>query len=193
MEKLALYGGKPVIMSENNNVKSRFGTEELSAVIDVMNKGKLSVFRGGEYVKKFENEFAKYLSVNYAVTTTSGTTALHTALASLELPAGSEVAVPPLTFVSTASVVLQLNLKPVFVDIDENYCLSPTDLMKKISSKMRAIIPVHIYGHPANMEQIMDIARAHSMFVIEDACQAHGAQIGKVKLYGILDYLFRSS
>lgn len=181
MEKLALYGGPSVI--ENTNVKiNRYGIEEESAVRNVIKKGEISVFRGGEYVKKFENLFAEYLSVGNAITTTSGTTALHTSLAALDLPAGSEVAVPPLTFVSTVSVVLQQNLKPVFIDIDENYCLSVDDLKNKITDKMKAIIPVHIYGHPANMVEIMKVAEEHNLFVIEDACQAHGAKIGNKKV-----------
>lgn len=181
MERLALYGGTPVIERINTQI-NKYGIEEENAVRNVIRKGEISVFRGGEYVKKFERLFAEYMSADNAITTTSGTTALHTSLAALDLPAGSEVAVPPLTFVSTVSVVLQQGLKPVFIDIDENYCLSVDDLKNKITDKMKAVIPVHIYGHPANMIEIMKVAKEHNLFVIEDACQAHGAKIGNKKV-----------
>lgn len=181
MEKLALYGGTPVIEKSNSQIR-RYGIEEENAVRNVIKNGEISVFRGGKYVKEFEHLFAEYMSVGNAVTTTSGTTALHTSLAALDLSAGSEVAVPSLTFVSTVSVVLQQNLKPVFIDIDENYCLSTEDMKNKITDKMKVIIPVHIYGHPANMVEIMKIAEEHNLYVIEDACQAHGAKINNKKV-----------
>ena len=169
-------GGSPVFSKKKTMVVyNKYSELERNAVIDVINRGTLSSFRGGQEVKQFEKEFANYIHCKYALTTTSGTTALHTAIASLCLPKGSEILVPALTFVSTASVVIQEGLIPVFVDVDKHFCLDPCDLLKKITPKSRAIIPVHLYGHPAQMDKIMAIAHIHNLFVIEDACQSHGA------------------
>lgn len=175
MEKLAILGGTPVFKNECTML-NKFGQEEKEALIRVVENGCLSAFRGGVEVKGFEKEFSEFVNTKYALAATSGTASLHTAVASLNLPKGSEVAVPALTFVSTASVVLQENLIPVFIDIDENYCMDPTDLKNKISSRTKAVIPVHLYGHPAKMNEINEIAKENNMFVIEDACQSHGAE-----------------
>jgi perosamine synthetase len=174
MEKLAIFGGSKVFNKECEML-NKFGKEEKDALERVVENGCLSAFRGGKEVRGFEKEFAEYVGTNYAVAATSGTAALHTSLASLNLPIGSEVAVPALTFVSTASVVLQEKLKPIFIDIDENYCMDPEDLKRKITNKTKAVIPVHIYGHPAKMNEINAIAKENEMYVIEDACQSHGA------------------
>lgn len=184
MSELALLGGKP-IRTKSKWKSSPFGIEELKAVRRVIESGLLSKFRGGPEVKKFEQEFASYIDTQYAIATTSGTTALHTALSVLSLKEGSEVIVPALTFVSTASVVLQERLKPVFVDVDKTFCLDPKDLEKKITKKTKAIIPAHIYGHPSNMALITKIARCGDLFIIEDACQAHGAAVGNKKVGSI--------
>lgn len=173
-DKLAINGGLPIRSRASSMVKP-YGDEEIQAVMGVMQKGTVSCFRGGEYVKKFEKEFADYIGVPYAIATTSGTTALHTAIAALNLPPKSMVAVPALTFVSTASVVVQEGLIPVFIDVDSSFCMEPNDLRKKITPRMRAVIPVHLYGHPARMDEINEIAKANTLYVIEDACQSHGA------------------
>lgn len=175
MEKLAILGGTPIFNEECCAV-NKFGMEEINALTRVVNNGCLSAFRGGSEVKSFEEEFAQFIGTKYALAATSGTAALHTAIASLDLPEGSEVAVPALTFVSTASVVLQEKLIPVFIDIDENYCMDPVDLENKITKKMKAVIPVHLYGHPAQMTKINEIAYKNNLVVIEDACQSHGAE-----------------
>lgn len=174
MSKLAIYGGEKVFKKECT-MNNKFGQEEKEALIRVVEHGSLSMFRGGPEVKGFEQEFADYAGVKYSAAATSGTASLHISLASLNLPKGSEVAVPALTFVSTASVVLQENLKPVFIDIDEHYCMDIKDLESKVNPNMKAVIPVHLYGHPADMDEINRIAKANNMFVIEDACQSHGA------------------
>lgn len=163
-------------------VKTKYGKEEIDACTEVLKYGEISSFRGGKEVKKFEENFANYIGTSYAVSTTSGTTALHTALSALDLPRGSEVGVPALTFISTASVVLQEGLIPVFIDIDDNFCMCPLDLKKKVSEKMKAIVPVHLYGHPANMAELIECAEMNDLVIIEDACQAHGASINGVKV-----------
>lgn len=187
MDKLAIHGGKPV-RNKKKWKEPSLGAEELKAVNRVIKSGLLSKFRGGPEVKKFEQEFAKYIGTKYAIAASSGTTALHASFSALLLKEGSEVMVPALTFISTASVVLQEKLKPVFVDIDEAFCLDPQDLEKKITRKTKAIIPVHLYGHPANMPLIQKIARHYNLFVIEDACQAHGAAIENKRVGSFGDF-----
>ena len=158
--------------------KSSFGDEEANAVHTIVKSGKLSVFRGGTAVREFEEKFAQFSGAKYGVATTSGTTALHSAVTALGITEGDEVLVPPLTFVSTASVVLQEKAIPVFVDVEPtSYCMSPQDLESKITKRTKAIIPVHIYGHPADMYKICDIARRYNLAVISDSAQAHGAKI----------------
>lgn len=182
MSTLAIHGGTPVFSRYETKEKyHKYSKREIEAVTRVVENGTLSCFRGGNEVKSFEREFAAYINCKYALATTSGTTALHTAIASFEFPRGSEVLVPAVTFVSTASVVLQEGLTPVFVDIDENYCMDPNDLANKITEKSKAIIPVHLYGHPAKMDEINKIAKRYGLIVIEDACQSHGAEYRGVK------------
>lgn len=174
--ELAIFGGDP-IRKEPFVWKCTIGEEEKSAVMEVLESGKLSVFRGGKKVKEFERRFSNYCGLDYGVATTSGTTALHAAVSSLGIESKDDVLVPSLSFVSTASIVLQQGAKPVFVDVDKkSYCISPEDLESKITKKTKAIIPVHLYGQPADMEPILEIAEKHNLKVIEDACQAHGAE-----------------
>ncbi len=174
--KLAIDGGTPV-RDKSFEWKNTIGYEERKQVLEVLDSGRLSVFRGGPKVTEFEKTFAANCGVQYGIATTSGTTALHTAVSALGIGPGDEVLVPALTFVSTASVVLQQGAKPVFVDIDpDTYCMSPEDLFSKITKNSRAVIPVHIFGHVADMDYINDISKnAYSIFVIEDAAQAQGA------------------
>jgi len=173
--KLAIHGGRPVTIMPP--IKNSIGKEELAAVNEVINSHVLSGFRGGSKVREFEAAFANYVGTKYAIATTSGTTALHASVAALSLMPDDEVLVPSLTFVSTASVILQENAKVVFVDVDETFCMDVDDLAKKITSHSKAIIPVHLYGQPANMEAINQLAKKHSLVVIEDACQSHGAEL----------------
>ena len=171
---MAFFGGDKVIQTTNN--KSVEYDDEAKAAYDVIRKGVFSQFRGGAQVRAFEQEFASFVGTKYALSTTSGTTALHTAIAALNLPQNSEVLVPAVTFVSTASIVLQQGLKPIFVDINKNYCIDTDDMQKKITDRTKAVIPVHLFGHPADMDTIKDIANKKQIVVIEDACQSHGAE-----------------
>jgi len=184
--ELAIYGGKPTF-TKKIPIQSQIGREELNAAVGVLKKGILSSSRKGFFVQQFENEFARFLGVKYAVSTSSGTSALHTAVCALNIKAGDEILVPALTFVSSASVILQERAKPVFVDVDpETFNLDTADLEKKITTKTKAIIAVHLYGCPANIKEIIRIAEKHKLKVIEDCAQAHGAKFfGKyVGLFG---------
>ena len=130
----------------------------------------------GESVFKFEEEFAKYCGVDYAVSTSSGTDALQIALIALGVTRGHQVITSPASFIASSNVILQVNATPVFADIDlETYTIDAEQVERAISGKTRAVIPVHLYGYPADMDSINEIADKYGLYVIEDACQAHGA------------------
>ncbi len=161
------------------------GEEEIEAVAEVLRSGR---YVQGPKVKEFEEKFADYIGTEHAIATNSGTAALHIAQAAAGIGPGDEVIVPALTFFSTITSVIHNNAIPIFADIDtEIYCLDPEDIEKKITKKTKAIIPVHLYGHPAEMDQIIEIAQTHNLLVIEDAAQAHGAQYKGQKVGSIGD------
>jgi len=142
--------------------------------LDALETGWIS--SSGEYIGKFEKAFADYVGRKHAITTTNGTTALHLAIAGLNIGEGDEVIVPDFTIVSCLNAVLYTGATPVFIDIDpETYSLDPNLLEGLITEKTKAIMPVHIYGHSADMDPILEIAEKHSIAVIEDAAEVHGA------------------
>ncbi|MDD5613487.1 MAG: DegT/DnrJ/EryC1/StrS family aminotransferase [Candidatus Omnitrophica bacterium] len=146
-----------------------------SKILSVINKGSFIL---GEELSRFESSFASYCGVKYAVGVNSGTDALHLALVSLGIKAQDEVIVPAFTYIATAMAVSYTGARPVFCDINEqDYNINLNDLKKKITSKTKAIIPVHLYGQPAAMPEILKIAREYNLKVIEDSAQAHGAEI----------------
>jgi dTDP-4-amino-4,6-dideoxygalactose transaminase len=148
--------------------------EILAAMAEVI---EANAFAGGPFVKKFEDEFAVYCRTKHAVGVGNGTDALWLALIGLGVGAGDEVITVPNTFIATAEAISLVGAKPVFVDVDpKTYTLDPSLLEAAINSKTKAIIPVHLYGQMADMDPIMAIAKKHGLFVIEDACQAHGAE-----------------
>ncbi len=131
----------------------------------------------GPFVRDFEERFASYLDVRMAVSTQSGTAALHMALCGLGIGKGDEVIVPSLTFIATVNPVLYVGAKPVFVDVDPHtWNMDPGSVAKKVNKKTRAIIPVHLYGNPCDMDGIMRIARKYGLRVIEDATESLGAK-----------------
>ncbi|OGH06077.1 MAG: hypothetical protein A2W22_04135 [Candidatus Levybacteria bacterium RBG_16_35_11] len=131
---------------------------------------------GGKYVKIFEEKFSKFCKTKYATSVTSGTAALHVALYALSLGTKDEVIIPDLTYVASSNAVTYTGAKPVFVDVNkETGTIDPEKIEEKISKRTKAIIAVHLYGHPCDMDIINEIARQHKLIVIEDACEAHGA------------------
>jgi len=150
---------------------------EIEEVSEVLRAGMLTTWHGsGNKVSEFEKMFASYIGVEYAIAVNSGTAALHTALAACGIGHGDEVIVPAMTFVATANVVLIQGAKPVFVDVDPvTLCMDPEKFQNAITDNTKAVIPVHVYGCPAEMDAIMDIAEDKGIVVIEDAAQAHGA------------------
>lgn len=130
----------------------------------------------GESVYKFEEEFATYCGADFAVSMNSGTDALHIALMALGIGPGDQVVTSPASFIASSNVILHACGTPVFADIDlETYTIDPEQIRKAVTRKTRGIIPVHLYGYPADMDSINKIASEHKLCVIEDSCQAHGA------------------
>lgn len=151
------------------------GEGELKNVTEAIASGWIS--SKGKFIPEFEEVFASYCGVKYGVATSNGTVALHLALAAMGIGRGDEVIVPVLTFVATANAVTYTGAKPVFVDSCPNcWCLEADKIEEKVTKNTKAIIPVHFYGHPCSMESIMDIAKRHNLYVIEDAAEAHGAE-----------------
>jgi len=148
--------------------------ELLAAIQEVIDCG---AFAGGPFVAKFEEEFAAFCQTRYAVGVGSGTEALWLVLLAFGIGPGDEVITVPSTFMATAEAISFAGAKPVFVDIDERtYTLDPELLERAITPRTKAIIPVHLFGQIADMDPILEIARRHQLRVIEDACQAHGAE-----------------
>jgi perosamine synthetase len=137
----------------------------------------------GHFIQDFEKAFAYYLGTKYAVAVSNGTVALHLALLSLNIKEGDEVIVPDLTFAATINAVFHAGATPVIVDIDpETWNISPEKIREAISTKTKAIIPVHLYGYPCNMDEIMNISKEYNLRVVEDAAEAHGASYDNKKV-----------
>jgi len=131
----------------------------------------------GEYLRSFEDQFACYIGVKKGVAVSNGTVALHLSLLALDIKESDEVIVPDLTFAATINAVLHANATPVIVDIErDSWCIDPEEIRKAITPKTKAIIPVHLYGQPCNMDKIMQIAKEYNLKVIEDCAEAHGAE-----------------
>ncbi|MCK4444412.1 MAG: DegT/DnrJ/EryC1/StrS family aminotransferase, partial [Thermoplasmata archaeon] len=160
--------------------KPNIGREEEEAVIEVLRSGMLAK---GPKSQEFEEDFAKYTGTNYAVSTSSGTSALHSALLANGIGKDDEVIIPPITFFATASTVLFCGAKPVFVDVDpDTYNMDVDKVEEAITPNTKAIVPVHMYGQPVEMGPLMEIAEKHNLKIIEDACQSHGAEYGGKKV-----------
>lgn len=131
----------------------------------------------GNYVEAFENGFAEFCGAAYGVAIVNGTAALHIALLALGIEPGDEVIVPDLTYIASANAVTYCGARPVFADVDPaTWTLNPTDVARKLSPRTRAIMPVHLYGHPVDMDPILELAQAHNLYIVEDAAEAHGAE-----------------
>lgn len=142
----------------------------------------------GEEVKKFEENFSKYTGTDYAVGVNSGSDALFLALKSIGVGKGDEVITVSHTFISTVDAISRSGAKPVFVDINpDTYCMDVSKIEEKITDKTKAILPVHLYGHPADMDPICKLKEDYGLYVIEDACQAHGAEYNGKKAGSIGD------
>lgn len=159
------------------DLKAQYASIKEDVAAGLQNVLDNTAFAGGPFVAKFEKEFASFCESNFAIGVGSGTEALWLALLGLDIGTGDEVITAPNTFIATAEAITFSGAKPVFVDIDEQtYNMNPELLEAAITPKTKAIIPVHLYGQTADMDKIIQIAKAYNLYVIEDACQAHGAK-----------------
>lgn len=180
--KLAVNGGKKTL--EKIFPWPLVTAEEVEVVSKVVESGEWGVNSTAiNHVEDFEKEFAIYHKVKYALSVSNGSVALRIALLSMGVKPGDEILVPALTFIATASIVIEANCIPVFVDVEPNtYNIDPELLSAKVTAKTKGIIPVHFAGHACDMEKINSFAEAHNLFVIEDACHAHGGSYKNQKL-----------
>ncbi|HTL46687.1 MAG TPA: DegT/DnrJ/EryC1/StrS family aminotransferase [Verrucomicrobiae bacterium] len=183
-QALALHGG-PKVRRKPFPVHPVMGAEERSGVLGVLKTGKLSgfiakagdAFLGGPKVRELEKLFEKKFGARYAMAVNSATAGLHCALAACGVGPGDEVIVPPYTMAASASAVLMCSAVPRFVDISEDiFSLDPELLEKAITPRTKAIVVVHLFGHPARMDEILQIARRHKLKVVEDCAQSPGAK-----------------
>ncbi|HSW57465.1 MAG TPA: DegT/DnrJ/EryC1/StrS family aminotransferase [Dehalococcoidales bacterium] len=152
----------------------QFDEETTKAIVDVVKSGQIAQ---GPRVEEFEKAFAAYIGTKYAVTVNSGTAALHVALIAAGIGPGDEVITPSFSFIATANCCLFVGAKPVFADIDDKtFNISPAAIEKKITPKTRAVIIVDLYGQACEMDEITALCKKHNLVLIEDACQAHGAE-----------------
>lgn len=181
-EKPALLGGSPVCAEPWPDV-STIGDEEKRAAVEVLDSGPLSGFRagagpgfrGGPRVRKLEQEWARHFGARHAVAFNSLTSGLQAAIGALGIGPGDEVIVPPLTMSASAVCPLAYGAVPVFADIDpENFCIDPASVERKVTDRTRAVVVVHLFGHPAEMDRLLNVARRHRLAVIEDCAQAPG-------------------
>jgi len=162
------------------------GEKELEYVIDAVKSGWVSSL--GDYIKKFEKKFAEFCQTNYAISCNNGTSALHLALLALGIGEGDEVILPTLTFATTANVVKYVGGKPILIDSEqETWNIDAVEIEKRITNKTKAIIVVHLYGLPCDMDLIMDIAKKYNLYVVEDCAEAHGAEYKGKKVGSIGD------
>jgi dTDP-4-amino-4,6-dideoxygalactose transaminase len=181
---LAIYGGNKTV--KRDFAWPVFNESDVHTVTQVAMSGQWGNPDCRGLVEKFEKEFAEYCGSKYAVSCVNGSVALRLALIASGVRPGDEVIVPPYTFIATASIVIEANCVPVFVDIEpDTYNLDPSKIEAAITQRTKAIIPVHFAGQSCNMEQIMDIARKHNLFIIEDAAHAHGGEYKGKKLGSI--------
>lgn len=165
-----MYKPKKNILTAGPSISAK----EISYVSDAVKNG--WNFHFNDYVERFEKAMANYVGVKYAMATSSGTGALHLSLLAMDIGPGDEVIVPELSAVASANVVTFTGAKPVFVDIEEDtWCIDPKSFKKAITKRTRAVMPVHLYGHPASMDEINQIAKENGLYVLEDACPSLGA------------------
>ena len=163
---------RPLQMVDTKSQYHKIKKEVDAAVIAVMES---SQFIGGKVVNSFADHLAVYNGSKHMITCANGTDALQIAMMALGLEPGDEVITPSFTYIATVEVAALLRIRPIFVDVDErSFCMDPKAVEKAITPRTRAIVPVHLYGHAANMEPILKIARDHNLFVIEDNAQAIG-------------------
>lgn len=151
------------------------GKKDIDNVIECLNTGWIS--SSGKFIDEFEKSWSEYCGMKYGVAVSNGSTALHIALACLDIKEGDEVIMPTFTIISCANAIILNNAKPVLIDSDPiTFTIDTSKIEEKITEKTRAIMVVHIYGHPCDMDPILKIAEKYNLYIIEDAAEAHGAR-----------------
>lgn len=178
----------PIQMVDTKNQYLKIKAEIDSAILDVLNS---TAFINGAPVKNFAASLSNYLGTKHTIPCGNGTDALQIAMMALDLQPGDEVITPSFTYIATCEVIALLKLTPVFVEVDkQTFCIDPDAIEKAITPKTKAIVPVHLYGQSAPMEKIMEIARRHNLYVIEDNAQAIGCNYtfsdGNIKKTGTI-------
>lgn len=162
----------------------RLAGNERRYVLDCIDSSWIS--SAGKYISSFEEMFARFCGVKHAITANNGTTALHLALVAMDLQPGDEVIIPTVTYIATANAVRYCGATPVLADVSkETMNLDPKDIERRITPRTKGIIPVHLYGHPADMNAINEVARRHKLWVLEDAAEAHGAEVSGRRVGGL--------
>ncbi|HSV30535.1 MAG TPA: DegT/DnrJ/EryC1/StrS family aminotransferase [Atribacteraceae bacterium] len=180
-DKLAIHGGKP-INPGSFPAWPVFSEKTRQEALVPLLTGEVNYWTGVRGME-FEEKWAHYCGCRFGIATSNGTSALHTALAACDIGPGDEVIVPSYSFIASAFCVVQAGGIPVFADVRrETHTLDPEDIVRKITPRTRAILPVHLYGIPCDMDAIMDLAQQHGLFVIEDCAQAHGSEYDGRKL-----------
>ena len=175
-ERLALEGGIPVRKEVIPIHVPAIGEEEINEVVKVL-RSRILVRTYGEETLTFERELARYFGVKHAIATNTGTSALHAALAALGIGPGDEVIVSPIGFITATTCVLYQNAIPVFADVDpDTGMMDPDDVKRKVTDRTKAVIPIHLAGHPADLDPIREVAEEKGIFLVEDAAQAIGAE-----------------
>ncbi|MCD6359469.1 MAG: aminotransferase class V-fold PLP-dependent enzyme, partial [Armatimonadetes bacterium] len=182
-EELAINGGTPVRdraarpwPTSSNASGHSFGEEELELLRQVIESGALG-WQYGTMVKQFEQEFAARHGAEYSCAVTSGTAALHTAVAALRLEPGDEIITSAVTDMGTVIAIVQCNCVPVFADVDpQTMLMTPESVAERITDRTRAILAVHLWGQPCDMDALGKLCREHDLFLIEDCAQAHDAE-----------------
>ena len=173
MDELAINGGKPISPNKISIVKPTFYKKDEEDIAKILQSGYL---RQGPYTKKFEELYAEQTGVKYAYAVANGTAALHVSYLSILKP-GDEVIAPAFTFIATISTVHYSNAKPVLADVEpDTYLLDPEEVKEQITSKTKAIAPVHLFGNACNMKAINDIAKDYNLSIVNDCAQAHGTE-----------------
>ena len=177
-----MYKPKKTILTAGPSITPK----EINYVLDAVKNG--WNFHFNDYVEKFEKSFAEYIGVKHAITTSSGTGALHLSLLAMGIGEGNEIILPEISAVASANVVTYVRAKPIFVDVEKDtWCIDPESFKKAITKRTRVVMPVHLYGHPANMNEINKIAKENGLFVLEDACPSLGATFEDKKTGSLSD------
>lgn len=175
-EKLAIFGGAPAVKTKSIPVWPKVSEEEIEAVVRLLRNNTLSIYDRSGIYEEFENNFSHYHGVRYALAHNAGTSALHAAFFAAGLGPGDEVLAPTYTFLATVTPILQTGAFPVLCEMDpETLTIDPEDVAARITPKTKAIVVTHMWGHPCEMDQLMEIAASNKLILIEDCSHAHGA------------------